>query len=215
MRSWIYKLSVVLVILLLAVGGCRKAGTWLVKSDDPGHADAIILLMGSISDRVLQTADLYHENVVGKVWIVEEGMGAYRTLEERGVQIISNITQVRDALITMGIPADSIVILPGDATSTQMEAEITRDYLVTQSGIDTLLLVSSANHTRRAFKIFEAAFSTFEEPVALYCSPSSYTNFDAEKWWRRRDDIQDVFMEYLKLVNFVLFEKRELRTAER
>lgn len=204
-----------MVILLLAVGGCRKAGTWLVKSDDPGHADAIILLMGSISDRVLQTADLYHENVVGKVWIVEEGMGAYRTLEERGVQIISNITQVRDALITMGIPADSIVILPGDATSTQMEAEITRDYLVTQSGIDTLLLVSSANHTRRAFKIFEAAFSTFEEPVALYCSPSSYTNFDAEKWWRRRDDIQDVFMEYLKLVNFVLFEKRELRTAER
>ena len=215
MRSWIYKLSVVLVILLLAVGSCRKAGTWLVKSDDLEHADAIILLMGSISDRVLQTSDLYHENVAGKVWIVEEGMGAYRTLEERGVQIISNTTQVRDALITLGIPADSIVILPGDATSTQMEAEITRDYLVTQNGIDTLLLVSSANHTRRAFKIFEAAFSPFEEPVALYCSPSNYTNFDAEKWWRRRDDIQDVFMESLKLANFVLFERRELRKAER
>ena len=211
MKSWIYKLGVILVILLLAVGGCRKAGTWLVKTDDPVHADAMILLMGSISERVLQTADLYHENVAGKVWIVEEGMGAYRTLEERGVQIISNTTQVLDALITMGIPADSIVILSGDATSTRMEAEITRDYLFTRSGIDTLLLVSSADHTRRAFKIFEAAFSPFEEPVALYCSPSSYTDFDAEKWWRSRNDIQDVVMEYLKLASFVLFERRELR----
>ena len=211
MRSWIYKLGVILVILLLAVGSCRKAGTWLVKTDDPVHADAMILLMGSISERVLQTADLYHENVAGKVWIVEEGMGAYRTLEERGVQIISNTTQVLDALITMGIPADSIVILSGDATSTRMEAEITRDYLFTRSGIDTLLLVSSADHTRRAFKIFEAAFSPFEEPVALYCSPSSYTDFDAEKWWRSRNDIQDVVMEYLKLASFVLFERRELR----
>ena len=214
MRAWIYKLSVLLVILLLAVGGCRRAGIWLAKANDPGHADAMILLMGSISDRVLQTADLYHENVAGKVWIVEEGMGAYRILEERGVQIISNTTQVLDALITLGIPADSIVILPGDASSTRMEAEITRDYLVTRSGIDTLLLVSSADHTRRAFKIFEAAFSPFEEPVALYCSPSSYTDFNAEKWWRRRNDIQDVIMEYIKLANFVLFERRELKKVK-
>ena len=214
MKTWIYKLSVVLVVLLLAVGGCRRAGIWLVKADDPVHADAMILLMGSFSERVLQTADLYRENMAGEVWIVEEGMGAYRTLEERGVQMISNSTQARNALITLGVPADSIVILPGDASSTRMEAVITRDYLVARTGIDTLLLVSSAEHTRRAFKIFEAALKPIEEPVALYCSPSSYSNFHAKKWWRRRNDIQEVFMEYLKLANFYLFERRELRKAE-
>ncbi|MCK4880427.1 MAG: hypothetical protein KAS82_07200, partial [Bacteroidales bacterium] len=91
---------------------------------------------------------------------------------------------------------------------------ITRDYLVTQTGIDTLLLVSSAEHTRRAFKIFKAAFTPFEEPVALYCIPSSYSKFHAEKWWRHRNDMEEVFMEYLKLTNFYLFERRELRKVD-
>ncbi len=169
------------------------------------------MLMGSIADRVLQTADLYNEGVAGRVWIVEAGMGADKALEERGVQLISNSTQARTSLISLGIPADSIMIIPGDATSTRMEAQIVRNFLRTQAGIDTLLLVSSSDHTRRASKIFKAAFSPMEEPPVLYCSVNSYTKFNAEKWWRSRDDIQNVLMEYLKLVNFVLFEKRELR----
>ena len=186
MKPWIYKLGIVLVILILAVGGCRRAGSWLVKAHEPEpeHADVMLMLMGSIADRVLQTADLYNEGVAGRVWIVEAGMGADKALEERGVHILSNTTQTKNALISLGIPADSIVILPGDATSTRMEAQIVRDYLRTQTGINTLLLVSSSDHTRRAFKLFKAAFSPMEDPPALYCSPSSYSKFNAEKWWR-------------------------------
>ena len=214
MRLRIYILGAVVVFLVLAVGSCRKAGSWLVKADHPAYADVMVMLMGSISDRVLQTADLYTAGVAAKVWIVEPEKGASKALEERGVQIISNSTQACSALIALGIPADSIVVLPGDAASTKMEAEILRDYLLTQTGIDTLLLVSSAEHTRRAFKIFKAAFTPLEEPPALYCSPSSYTKFHAEKWWRSKDDMEVVVQEYLKLVNFALFERRELRNAE-
>ena len=211
MRSRLIKLGVVFVIVLLAVGSCRKAGSWLVKADDPAYADVMVMLVGSISDRVLQTADLYYEGVAGKVWLVEAGMGADSTLKERGVQLISKSTQIRNSLISLGIPADSISLLPGGATSTQMEAEIVRDYLHKQTGMDTLLLVSSASHTRRASMIFKAAFDPLEEGILLYCSPNHYTNFHAEKWWRSREDIERVVMEYLKMVNFVLFQKRELR----
>ena len=211
MRSRIYILGAVVLILVLAVGSCRKAGTWLVKADDPAYADVMVVLMGSISDRVLQTADLYTAGVAEKVWIVEEAMGANRALEERGVHLISNTTQAKNALVTLGIPADSIVILPGDATSTRMEAEIVRDYLQTQAGIETMLLVTSSAHTRRGFNLFKAAFTPLEKPPSLYCSPSSYTNFNPEKWWRNKNHIQKVVEEYLKLVNFVFFERRELR----
>lgn len=213
MRSRIIKLGVLLVIVLLAVGSCRKAGTWLVKTDSPGHTDVMVMLTGSIPDRVLQTADLYTDGVAGKVWIVEEAMGAFSELEERGVQIISNTTQSKNALISLGIPADSIVILPGGATSTRMEAEVVRDYLANRAGINSLLLVTSSQHTRRAFKLFRAAFHSIPEPPDLYCSPSSYTNFNAEKWWRNKNDIQKVVEEYMKLTNFVLFEKRELKKS--
>ncbi len=211
MRKRIYILAVLTVILVLAVGSCRKAGTWLVKADNPPHADVMVMLTGSISDRVLQTADLYNEGVATRLWIVEEGMGASRALEARGVKLISNTTQVKSAMITLGIPADSIRIVPGDAASTRMEAEIVRSYLHSQTGIDTLLLVTSAAHTRRAFKIFKAAFSPLDEPPVVCCSPSTYTDFHPEKWWRSKEDIQEVVNEYMKLTNFVFFERRELR----
>ena len=210
-----------IVLLVLAVGSCRKAGSWLVKSDEIQHADAMIMLMGGISDRVLQIADLYQQDVAGEVWIVEEGSGAMSMLEERGVHIISTTQQVYGALRDLGIAEESIVILPGGATSTQMEAEITRDYLATLagvgqvasglSGIDTLLVVSSASHTRRAHQIFSAAVKTLDQPVVICCSPSPYTEFNAQKWWKDRDDIQDVFFEYVKMANFLLFEKRDLK----
>ena len=211
MRKRIYILAVLTVILVLAVGSCRKAGTWLVKDDQVRHADVMVMLTGSISDRVLQTVDLYSEGVATRVWIVEEGMGANRALEARGVKLISNSTQVKNAMITLGIPSDSIRIVPGDAASTRMEAEIVRSYLRTQTGMDTLLLVTSSEHTRRAYKIFKAAFKNREDLPVVYCSASKYTNFHPEKWWRSKEDIQEVVNEYMKLTNFVFFERGELR----
>ena len=61
MRRRIYILGAVVVFLVLAVGSCRKAGSRLIKADHPASADVMVMLTGSISDRVLQTADLYSE----------------------------------------------------------------------------------------------------------------------------------------------------------
>jgi uncharacterized SAM-binding protein YcdF (DUF218 family) len=189
-----------------------------VKEDHPGHADVMVMLMGSLTDRILHTADLYHEDVAHKVWIVEDRMGHDDILEERGVQIMSNSTRARFALIDLGIPADSIILLPGGANSTRMEAEIVRDYMRTQHVIDTLLLVSSSGHTRRAHKIFKAAMSPLREinnnPFVVSCSPSTYSSFHPDKWWKSKEDVQTVITENLKMMNFFLFEKRELRNEK-
>jgi uncharacterized SAM-binding protein YcdF (DUF218 family) len=118
--------------------------------------------------------------------------------------------EVRNSLLTLGVPSDSILILPGNATSTQMEAMIIRKYLVDKYGIDTLLLVTSAHHTRRASMIFKFAFRKAKMPVNVICSPSKYTNFDAERWWRSKEGIQMVLSEYMKIGSFLVFEKRKL-----
>jgi uncharacterized SAM-binding protein YcdF (DUF218 family) len=211
MKSRIFIFGVLFIIIISYVGSCRKAGQWLVKEDEPVNADAIVILMGTIPDRVLQTADLYKQGLARKVIIVEASMGAYKALKVRGAHIISNTEQVRNALVAIGIPADSIIILPGDATSTQMEAMIIREYLKNKPVIDTILLVSSAQHTRRASMIFKTAFRNSEKPVYILCSPSTYTNFDAKNWWRSKEGIQTVLMEYVKMANFVLFDRRELK----
>lgn len=183
----------------------------MVKEDKQVHADAIVLLMGSISDRVLQVVDLYYQGLACKVILVEtshpENINA---IEERGGIFRSSALQSRTSLVSLGIPYDSILILQGGATSTQMESLIIREYLSTAPEIDTLLMVSSSEHTRRASMIFNSAFKSSEKPLTVYCSPSSYTKFNPEKWWRSKEDVQAVLMEYIKIANFLLFDRRKL-----
>jgi uncharacterized SAM-binding protein YcdF (DUF218 family) len=199
-----------LIVLSVTITTCRYAGSWLVKNNTPNHVDAMVILMGSIPDRVLQATDLYKIGVSDKVLIVEESMGAYQALEARGAHIISNTMQAHNALISLGIPAESITILPGDAHSTQQESLIVREYLSENPGIHTLLLVTSAEHTRRASIIFDNAFRKNGLQVKIFSSPSKYTGFRAAGWWKHKEEIQAVLGEYVKLINFWIFDRQRL-----
>ena len=203
----------VILIFLFAVCSfsCQRAGRWLVKEDLPPHADALVILMGSYPERVLQAFDLYHDGRADRIIIVEESMGPYQILEERGVRVETNSEQAVRSLIALGVSADSIALLPGDARSTLNEATAVRDYLREKPGLDTLILVSSPAHMRRAELIFKYSLGDLPVPVTVGCSPSSYSGFNPDKWWRRKEDIQYVMSEYLKICSFLLFEKRELK----
>ena len=183
----------------------------LVKEDLSPRADALVILMGSFPERVLQAFDLYHDGRADRILIVEESMGPYRRLEERGVRIETNSEQAARALITIGVPSDSITLLPGDAQSTLDEATAVREYLREKPGIDSLILVSSPAHMLRASMIFKAVSEESQTPVYVGCSPSAYSGFNPKHWWRRKEDIQSVMSEYLKICSFLLIEKRELK----
>jgi len=199
-----------LILLVFYIGGCRKAADWLVYEDLPEISNAMVLLMGSYSERVLEAADLYKSGRAGRLIIVEESMGEYRQLEKRGIKIISNTTQAKNAAIMLGIPSDSITVMPGDARSTLNEAEVVRDYVHSHTDIDTLLLVSSPLHMRRASIIFRSAFMDSEIPVYIGCKPSRYSGFNPDRWWRDRENVQAVLYEYIKIGSFLVFERNKI-----
>jgi hypothetical protein len=58
--------------------------------------------------------------------------------------------------------------------------------------------------------IFEKAFKKQNMPVVVYCSPSKYTGYTGIGWWKDKEGIQTVLMEYLKMGNFRLVEGRRL-----
>jgi len=209
------KTTFLLVLVALSaayIGGCRRAGTWLVKESVPSHADALVLLMGNFTDRVLKTADLYRSGIADRVIIAEESMGGYKGLTDRGVKIISHTSQAVRSLVALGVPADSITILRGDARSTLDEAVIVRDYIGTNPGLDTLILVSSPYHLRRSSVIFGKAFKEAGLTVFTGTSGSgTYTGFDADRWWRSKEDIQHVLTEVIKIGSFVTVEGRRLK----
>jgi uncharacterized SAM-binding protein YcdF (DUF218 family) len=205
MSRKIYFFGILLIIAFLFIGGCRRAGTWLVKNDVPLQADAMVLLMGSFPDRVMQAVDLYNDNRTRRMIIVQESMGPYKLLESRGADILTTTEQARNSAGTLGIPPDSITILPGNARSTLNEAVILRNYLAGKPDIDTIILVSSPAHIRRASMIFKAAFRDSPKPMFIGCSPSVYSSINPEGWWHRKEDAQAVLSEYVKIISFVLF----------
>ncbi len=200
---WIF----LLLIIFLYVAGCRKAGSWLIKSDEPLHADAIVILVGSVSDRVLQATDLYKNKMANIVLVVQVNVDAYQELAEKGFHIKSTSELIHDAAITLGIPPDSIFILEGNTSSTLAEALIIREYLFKNQNIDTILLVTSAQHTRRASMIFNYVFKKARLEVKVLTIPSSYSGFQPERWWKNIDYVQSVVLEYLKIANFFLFQR--------
>lgn len=206
---------ILFVVILFAfattyVVGCQSAGNWLVKEDIPVHTDAVVLLMGSFPERVLQVADLYHEGVADNLIIVYESMGPYQVLEARGASIIRTTVQARNAAIALGIPDSCITMLPGDARSTLDEALAVREYMTGKPGLDTLILVSSPAHMRRAYMIFRAVLKDAGINTYIGTSPSEYSSFNPVNWWRRREDIQAVLSEWVKIVSFVIFERGKI-----
>ncbi len=193
-------------------GGCSKMGRWLSREAVPPHADALVLLMGNFTDRVLQTADLYGSGVADRVIIAEESMGGYQGLIDRGVKIISHTSQAFSSLVALGVPADSITVLPGDARSTLDESVIVRNFLAINPGIDTLVLVSAPYHLRRASLIFGKAFEEAGLTIVTGTSGSgAYSDFNAAGWWRSKEDIQHVLTEMLKIGSFITVEGRRLK----
>lgn len=198
---------ILFVLCLIYSGGCTHAGKWLVMENIPPHADAIVILMGPFPERVLQAADLYKRGVAKRLVIVYEGMGPYMLLESRGVDVVRTTDQARDAVVALGIPDSCITMLPGDARSTLDEALAVREYMNDKPGLDTLILVSSPSHMRRAYIIFREVLKDTGNEIYIGTSPSEYSSFNSHRWWRQREDIQAVLTEWVKIVSFVIFER--------
>lgn len=207
MRRLLWFIGIFLLVAVLCVEGCRHTGMWLAREEIPPRADALVILMGYFPERVLQAADLYHEGVADKMIIVYENMGPYKVLEARGARIIRTTEQARDAAVALGVPDSCITMLPGDARSTLDEAMAVKEYLTANPGLDTIILVSSPSHMRRAYMIFREVLKNTGNKTYLGTSPSEYSSFNSHRWWRRKEDIQAVLTEWVKIVSFIIFER--------
>jgi len=198
-----WKLLVGVILLALLAVFFRYAGILIVAEDSPEKADLIVVLMGSGPDRILGAVDLYKEGYAPCILMVENWEPGYELLESRGVKVPREAEIEAMIGTQLGVPQEALIILPGDARSTQEEALIISRYLQDNPEIDKILLVSSKYHSRRSAIIFRWVIGDTE---ILSC-PTPYDNYNADSWWRTRQDAKSVVMEYAKLANFYLLDR--------
>lgn len=185
----------------------RQAGNWLVRADAPQKADAILILMGSRGDRALQAADLWKESYAQQIIFVEDYENGREFLAKRGIILPNDAFMTTSILTQLGVPDSCILTLPGEAKSTINEAGALQKYLSLYPETDTLLLVTSKSHARRATMIFQNQFNELPHQVVVISIPSVYDNFKSKDWWKHRESAKQVFMEYVKIASFVVFEQ--------
>ena len=204
------KLALFICIILLALLAVffRYAGVGIVSSDSPEKADLIIVLMGSGPDRILGAVDLYEQGYAPRIVMVENWQPGYELLESRGVELPRDAELAASVGVQLGVPEEAIIILPGNARSTQDEALIITQYLKEQQvGVDKVLLVSSKFHSKRSAKLFRWALGGLNREVKVLSCPTPYDDFNAAAWWQSREDAKRVVLEYAKLANFYLVDR--------
>lgn len=208
------KVAIVLLfiigILVLTRLSLPTIGRFLVADNQPRQSDIIVLLMGSGPDRMLGAVDLYQAGYGNKIVMVRNMVKGYDLVLRKGVKIPHDTDVAKMVAVQLGVPQQNIVILPGDALSTQDEARRVRDYLRDNKDIDSLIVVTSKYHSGRAKKIFVRAMSSLDREIRVLSCPSPYDDFDAEHWWQGREDLKRGVQEYAKLFTFLLYEQFEL-----
>jgi uncharacterized SAM-binding protein YcdF (DUF218 family) len=202
------------VVALLALAAATAAalafgGRLLVVADPlPVRADAIVMLAGSIPDRVLETAELYRSGVAPRVVVTRErSRPGDAALRARGVRLPEPDEMSITALERLGVPADAIVRLRRRTHSTESEAATIARWACT-TRIRRLIVVTSRAHTRRSRLIFTRMLGSRME-VTL--RPSRFDSFSARRWWRVRRDAKTVLYEWERLVHYWLDERWTIR----
>ena len=199
-QTWYKRKILVGLLFFILIWGILAyvAARALIVNAPLASADAIVVLSGSSAfvERTEKAAELYRQGRAPFVLLTDDHTrGGWSNALQRNPYFVERAT---DELISAGVPAERIKIIPGLASSTHDEALIIRDYALTQQ-LRSVLVVTSAYHSRRALRTLRQALAGTETTVGLEPAAVGSTTPATVFWWLRPEGWRTVGGEYAKL----------------
>jgi uncharacterized SAM-binding protein YcdF (DUF218 family) len=192
----VYLLGLLLLLLLALFSGRGRwlpaVGRFLVVADPLAPAAAVVPLAGS-GYRVVYAAELFNQGYAA--WFVATDM----PINMPGIAEPYSGLVKREA-IRQGVPETSIFIAEEQVRTTYAEARAVR-HLAESQGWQSLLLVTSASHTRRARLIFRQVFH--DSDIRLTVRPVVVRQCGGSDWWQTEDGLRETWTEYVKLLLYL------------
>jgi uncharacterized SAM-binding protein YcdF (DUF218 family) len=172
-------------------------GNALVSESSPRSAEAAVVLSTGLEyyPRLMQAADLVRRGLTARVVINgNRKTEALRELERLGYQpAVPWYENSLRILELLGVDRSRVITVDAeDVYDTVSEAQLVGAYLEA-SGIDSLFLVTSRFHTRRAAFIWN---NQFPGSFQLYPIAAAQDPFDPNRWWQNGRQIRWVLNEY-------------------
>lgn len=190
-----FLLFIFLVIIVVFV--LTGLGAVLVIADPLKRADAIVILSGGGDQRMAEAISLYQEKYAGTIILTETGSRV------SGFDSDYSFEQ-RLALMDAGIPPTAILVTPEHADSTSEEAKAVLN-LIGRDKTHDLIVVTDSYHTLRTRLIWRDVFK--ESGIKIIVRPGRESWYRSSSWWLSRDGWEATILEYIKLADFVVFNR--------
>jgi len=206
-RRWTLFLSILIVAVavLFAVPNLRhlvlRAAGWaLVASDPEEPADIIVIAVDAGSAGVLEASDLIHRGIATRVAVFAESPDPLQPeFAKRGLPQSNQATGSIRLLNALGVTAtEEIFPIP---SGTEEEAQILPRWC-DQNGFQTIIFVSTPDHSRRTRRALTRAMSGHKTRVLVRYS--TYSSFHPDSWWLTRESVRTEVVESEKLLLDVL-----------
>jgi uncharacterized SAM-binding protein YcdF (DUF218 family) len=178
------------------------AQSLVVRADLP-RADALLVLSGSSNylERSRWAARLYREGRAPLILLTDDGeRGGWSNTEGRNPFFVERAAR---ALKESGVPAENIEVLPGLVSSTYEEAISLRSFAASH-GLRSILVVTSAYHSRRALWTMRRVFEGSNIEVGVDAPPVGGESPAPTIWWGSPRGWQMVASEYPKMLYYRL-----------
>ncbi len=169
-------------------------------------ADAILVLGGSHTylERTQKAAELYKKGTAAKIYLTDDGeQSGWSQIEQRNPWFVE---LARKSLIANGVAAENIEILQPQVSGTIYEARIAAEK-AKSANLKSILVVTSAYHTRRALATFERTFAENNLSIELGISavPTGIQTPSPRFWWLSAFGWQIVAGEYVKSLGYWVY----------
>ena len=169
----------------------------LIVAKSMDRADVILVLAGSRAylERTEKAASLYKERVAPRILLTNDGKKAsWSSVEQINPAFLE---LARRSLLAQGIPESAIEILPTEVTGTIAEAQLVGKHAADRRW-KSILIVTSAYHTRRALRTFEKVFAANDIGTRIGIAPAQDDEGLSFYWWLTWGGWPDVAGEYVK-----------------
>ncbi len=210
LRPWLVGLAALFGVLLVCVAVAYLArarvltwvGSQLVHADPLEPADALVVLGGGLSDRLIEAADLYLADYAPLVVLTRppEPSGLI-ALKRRGVNVELTMERQLRYFRELGVPASGVTVLSETVISTDQEASLVARWAQSRD-VQSLIIVTSRFHTGRSHYIFDRKFR--DTGITIRIHPSRFKRFDPESWWQSRQRLREGLFEFQKLIFYRL-----------
>ena len=196
------RLVVILLLVIVWVFGAWFAAASLIVSVPLDRADVIVVLAGSATykERASKAAELYRAGVSRTIILTNDNrQGGWSNTEERNPYFYE---RSRGELLSAGVSAADIVVLPDPVYSTYDEAVLLRRYSELR-GWQSIVVVTSAYHSRRAGWVWKRTFNGTPVQIGVDPVPPGYQTPKPATWWLHLKGWEDVPLEYVKFIIYL------------